>query len=441
MSKPLNILYLHSHDAGRFIEPYGMPVRTPHLMRLAKEGVLFRKAFAIAPTCTPSRSAMLTGQYPHECGMFGLTGQGWRIDDYSKHLVNVLHAGGYETVLAGCQHETGDGQLGDLGYERILDEAHPGQFYPETILKVEEYLAEVSRREASRPFFLSVGTDEPHRNNLGRPALGIGNESARFSKTRYYDPDKLDWRYTPPLPNLPDLPEIRKDVASLAEGSRLMDEYFGRVLDALEHYGLAENTLVIATSDHGIEFPGGKKTLGDWGTGVLLIMRGPGGFSGGRVIEPLVSQLDLYPTLLDLLGWEQQPWLRGQSLLPLIRGEAETLHNYVFTEQTYHGRLEPLRAARSERYKLLRRHFADGPQMRQDGPSTPVMEAAGWYDRDLGQESFFDLYLDPQESCNRIDDPALADVVAEHRAALDDWMQDTGDCFPDGSFPAPPDQR
>jgi arylsulfatase A-like enzyme len=445
-SEKPNIVYIHAHDAGRYIRPYGFPVETPNLSKFAGEGVLFRKAFALSPTCTPSRVGMLTGQPPHECGVLGLTNQGFEIDDYDKHLVHVLNNLGYETALAGCQHEIQRPNLGPLGYRRLLDPEHTGEFYPESVIHAEKYLAEkgsaVTRggnaTEASAPFFLSFGTDEPHRNNIARDDLGIGGESARFSKTRYYDPDRLDFRYTPPLPFLPDLPEIRKDVESLAEGARIMDEYMGRVLYAIEQYGLADNTIVIVTADHGIEFPGGKKTLSEWGTGVMLMIRYPGAFDGGTVVEPIVSHLDVAPTILDLLGEEPMPWYRGKSMLPLVRGEKDSLHEAVFTEQTYHGQLEPLRCVRTERYKLVKRYHPDGPRMRQDGPATPIMERFGWYDRPLGNEELFDLYLDPTEACNRIDDPDYRSVAEDLRSRLDNWMNETSDPFPTGTFPPPP---
>ena len=451
MSRP-NIVYLHSHDAGRAVQPYGWPVQTPALQRFAQEGVLFRKCFCAAPTCGPSRTAMLTGQYPHQVGMFGLPGaQGWTIDDMDKHLVRQLARLGYETVLAGCQHEVDHADLSPLGYSRILDtRPQAGEFYQETIDHVERYLAERARTadgathgQSDAPFFLSVGLDEPHRNNLARPELGIGTESARFSKTRYYDPERLDARYTAPLPGLPDLPEIRRDVESLYEGVRIMDEYMGRVLCALDQYGLSESTLVVLTTDHGIEFPGGKKSLNDLGTGIMFMMRGPesladGAFTGGRVIEPIVSQLDLYPTVMELLGEPRPEWLEGESLVRLAKGEVEALHDEVFTEQTYHGMLEPLRAVRTERYKLVRRHFPTGPLMRHDGPSTPIVESHGWYDRPIGHEELFDLYLDPQESCNRIADPACAGIASDLRSRLDAWMARTDDCFASGEFPPVP---
>lgn len=431
-----NIVYIHAHDAGRFVEPYGFPVETPALMRFAREGVLFRKTFAAAPTCTPSRSALLSGQYPHQCGMFGLTGEGWRFNDYSHHLVRVLGEEGYHTALAGCQHEAGHKDLSPLGYDEFLDPDHPGEFDQDSATHAEQFVAR--QVESKTPFFLSYGIDEPHRNNIARPPLGIGKESARFSKTRYYDPEKLDWRYTAPLANLPDLPEIRRDVESLREGVRIMDEYMGRLIGVLDQFGFRDNTLVIVTTDHGIEFAGGKKTLGDLGTGVMLMMRGPGGFEGGRVIEPMIEQFDLYPTVLELIGASPRPWAEGKSLLPLVRGETEALHDYVYTEQTYHGDAEPIRAVRSERYKLVRRIMTPAPVKRHDGPTTGLLEEIGWYERSDAHEELYDLYLDPQEACNRIGEESYAGVRSELSSALDSWMSRTGDPFPSGSFPPRP---
>ena len=436
-----NIVYLHAHDAGRFCEPYGAPVQTPALMELARQGVLFRKAYCAAPTCSPSRAALLSGQYPHQIGMYGLTGQGWQFSDYSRHLVRILTDAGYHTALAGCQHEADPGDLSPLGYTELLDEETTGQFYQHSIAHAEEFIAGAAAgRLGGKPFFLSVGTDEPHRNNIARPDLGIGGGSALFSKTRFYDPDQLDARYTAPLPHLPDLPEIRRDVESLRVGASLMDEYMGRVIRAIDEHGLRDSTLIIATTDHGIEFAGGKKTLADLGTGVFLIMRGPGGFSGGKVVEEIIPQFDVYPTALELIGATKPDWAEGKSLVGLVNGRDHVapLHEYVFTEQTYHGSLEPIRAVRSERYKFLRRTRTPAPIMRPDGPTTPVLERIGWFERSDATEEFYDLYLDPQEANNRIGDPTLTPVIKAHRAALDGWMEQTGDPFLTGEFPEPP---
>ncbi len=379
---------------------------------------------------------MLTGEYPHQCGMFGLPGrQGWTLNDPSRHLVHTLNAAGFVTALAGVQHETNHADLSPLGYQEHLDtRPQKGEHYPETLDRVEEFLS----RQHTAPFFLSIGLDEPHRNNIARPEIGIGSESARFSKTRYYDPEKLDWRYTAPPPWLPDLPGMRKDTESLHEGVRILDGQVGRVMEMLRHRGLEGNTLLVLTTDHGIEFTGGKKTLTEHGTGVFLILRGPGPFQGGKVIESLVSHLDVYPTILEVLGLPRRPWLQGRSLVQLAGNPSMPHHEAIFTEQNYHGPLEALRAVRTERHKLVLRHDPVGNRMRHDGPTSPLMESLGAYDRPLGQEELFDLYLDPMEACNRANDPAYAAVKADLRSRLTRWMAETGDCFPTGCFPAVP---
>jgi arylsulfatase A-like enzyme len=120
-----DILYIHSHDTGRFIQPYGHAVPTPHLQRLAGEGVLFRQAFCAAPTCSPSRAALLTGRYPHEVGMLGLAHRGHRLTDNRLHLLHTLKAAGYYTALSGMQHVIDQSQVEQLGYDSVLARAEP----------------------------------------------------------------------------------------------------------------------------------------------------------------------------------------------------------------------------------------------------------------------------------------------------------------------------
>src|SRR4051812_3717467 len=113
-----NIVYIHSHDSGRYLQPYGHAVPTPHLQRLASQGVLFRQAFSGAPTCSPSRAVLLTGQYAHQCGMLGLAHRGFALNDYKKHLVHALRSAGYQSVLAGIQHVAAKPET--IGYDVLL---------------------------------------------------------------------------------------------------------------------------------------------------------------------------------------------------------------------------------------------------------------------------------------------------------------------------------
>src|SRR5438477_9844057 len=115
-----NILYIHSHDTGRYVQAYGHAIATPHIQRLAEQGVLFRKAFSAAPTCSPSRASLLTGQCAHQNGMLGLAHRGFSMTDYRRHIVHTLRGAGYRSVLAGLQHVAAKPE--QIGYDEIL---HP----------------------------------------------------------------------------------------------------------------------------------------------------------------------------------------------------------------------------------------------------------------------------------------------------------------------------
>src|SRR2546430_13383003 len=112
-----NILYIHSHDTGRYVQPYGHAIATPHIQRLAEQGVLFRKAFSAAPTCSPSRAALLTGQAPHSSGMVGLAHLGFSLHDNHQHILHTLRGAGYQSVLVGMQHLVPTAQVATLGYD------------------------------------------------------------------------------------------------------------------------------------------------------------------------------------------------------------------------------------------------------------------------------------------------------------------------------------
>jgi N-sulfoglucosamine sulfohydrolase len=413
MNQP-NILYLHSHDTGRFVQPYGHAIPTPNLQRLAEEGVLFRQAFCAAPTCSPSRASLLTGQSAHSSGMLGLAHRGFRLNDYNQHLIHTLRAAGYTSIQAGMQHVAADART--TGYDQILKIASSAAAHvaPAAV----DFLANAP----TQPFFLDVGFFETHREFI--------------EPTPEDDP-----RYTLPAPGLPDTPETRWDMAAYKASAGLLDDAYGQIFDALERHGLAENTLVLCTTDHGIAFPGHKCSLTDRGIGVSLILRGPGGFSGGKVIDAMVSQIDLFPTLCDLLEIERPGWLQGKSIMPLIRGEAEEINEAIFAEVTYHAAYEPQRTVRTHRWKYIRRYVDQLTPVLpncDDSPSKDAWLAQGWQARTVPQEQLYDLVFDPGESANLATDYTLQPVLDEMRARLDQWMHDTNDPLLRGPVPAPP---
>ena len=158
MSNDLNVVYIHSHDTGRCMEPYGFPISMPAYQRIAREGIVFRRAFSASPTCSPSRAALLTGQSPHSAGMLGLAHRGFSLTEPSQHLAAYLGQHGYQTVLAGHQHlTTADPRT--LGYDVVSETTEiPGD---RVAAHAVDFLA--NRSHQSEPFFLDVGFSEAHR--------------------------------------------------------------------------------------------------------------------------------------------------------------------------------------------------------------------------------------------------------------------------------------
>lgn len=417
MSAP-NIVYLHTHDTGRMVSPYGHAVPTPRLQEFAEQGVVFRSAFSAAPTCSPSRAALLTGMAPHSAGMLGLAHRGFRLDDYGKHLVHVLRGRGYDTAMVGVQHvAAGPDEGAVIGYDEHLEA--PGDRADAIVPVAQEYL----RRDHERPFFLSVGFTETH---------ALPGES-----TFGYPPE--DGRYLAPPPTMPDNATTRADMGSFCAAARVMDTGMGEILDVLQERGLADDTLVIITTDHGVALPGMKGTLSDLGTGVMLMMRGPGGFRGGTVCDALVSQIDLFPTICEIVGADVPAWVQGKSFLPVLDGESE-VNDVVFSEVTYHVSYEPKRAVRSRRWKYVRR-FTDRhrpvlPNV-DDSPSKRFWVGSGWRDEHVDTEELYDLVFDPGEGHNLADSPRHAAVLDGLRDRLDEWMRSTDDPLLDGPVPPP----
>jgi arylsulfatase A-like enzyme len=229
-------------------------------------------------------------------------------------------------------------------------------------------------------------------------------------------------------------------MAAFCASAQVLDQGVGTVLNALESAGLAKNTSVISTTDHGIAFPGMKCNLTVHGTSVYLILRGPGGFEGGKVCDAMVSQMDLYPTICELLNIERPAWLEGRSLLPLIHGEAPEIHDEIFAEVNYHAAYEPKRAVRTQRYNYIR-HFGEKhtPVLPNcdDSPSKDLWLKNGWREAVVPRELLFDSLFDPNESRNLVNDPAYTAILREMRQRLDSWMQRTDDPLLRGAVKAP----
>lgn len=416
-----NIVYLHTHDTGRNVSAYGAPVPTPRIEQLARDGFLFQRAFSAAPTCSPSRAALLTGQLPHNAGMLGLAHFGFRLTDPSQHIATTLAGAGYRTAVVGEQHVSAPDQLDTLGYTDVLGGSG---LAPEVSGPAVDFVHRHTAEQPDQPFFLSVGFFETHMMNRNEYLFG-------------YPPDENG--FPRPAPTIPSTPETRAEMGSFISAAARADAGMGAVLDALDEAGIADNTLVICTTDHGIAMPRMKGTLTDAGTGVMLILRGPGGFTGGRSTDALVSQLDVYPTLVDLLDLPWPEWLQGVSLLPLTADPDTSVRDEVYAEITYHAAYEPVRTLRTERYRYLRRFSDRGRPVlpnTDDSASKSLWVEHGWADRPLAADELYDEIFDPNEMNNLATDPRLQPVLTGLRDRLFEHMRETADPLLDGDVPA-----
>lgn len=418
----LNILYIHTHDTGRYIEPYGYQVPTPNLMELAREGTVFRHAYCAGPTCSPSRAGLLTGMAPHSCGMMGLAHRGFVLDDYKKHLAQFLKEKGYETVLCGMQHEAPKTEM--LGYDYVLADYQGEEVVEDFVQKDLENarkVAEYLTKPKEKPFFVSFGMQSTHRIFPDYKAS--------------VDPDYV----MPPFP-LYDTQTNREDMAAYITSAKVADDCVGIVLDALEKSGLEDETIVLFTTDHGIAFPRMKCNLYDTGIGVALIFKYPGNQRGGKSVDTLISQIDVFPTLCDILNIERPHWLQGTSFLPVLENKREKIRDEIYSEVTFHAAYEPMRCIRTERYKLIKYFEPHGrpvPANIDDGLSKEFLVSSGYLESTISEEMLFDLYLDPVERENRIGEKEYEHIYEDLSQRLRQWMEDTDDPLLHGKVEKP----
>ena len=419
MSRP-NVIIITPHDLGDFLGCYGHGVETPHLDALATEGVIFRNHFSTGTVCSPSRGSITTGCYPHTNGLMGLVHRGWALeaDDFPP-LARLLRGAGYQTLLFGLQHEHYDPRF--LGYESI--------HLPKRGLNVEDVVPLLSdwlatAEATDRPFLAAMGFFDVHRLGQKTPA--------DFRRAAYQsaDPAEVD---LPPW--MPDIPEARQDLADFYGDVSHLDRWMGELVKALERSGLAENTILIFTSDHGASFLHAKATVYDGGTKVPWIIRWPQAIPAGTRIESLSSHVDIVPTLLDLLGLEIPGHVQGLSMAALARGERGEGREYVFAEKNVTNYYDPTRFIRSREFKYIRKGLRTCifdfliPEVERGVVQFRDPRAFAFYSSRRCREELYGLCQDPGEMHNVIDDVAYAAVLAELRRGLDAHLEVTDDPF------------
>ena len=428
----MNILYIHTHDSGRFLKPYGYNVPTDYLMRFAKDAVVFRNAFCGAPTCSPSRSVLLTGMYAHNNGMLGLAHRGFKINDYNKHLASYLKKYDYETVLSGVQHEADswlnyDKAAKIIGYSCDITTVPEKNNEEELVYwdknnagKAARYIKEAAGNK--KKFFMSFGMFSTHRKY---PVISENNTN----------PD-----YVQLPPGTYDNINNRTDTARYMDSAKMADDCIETVIEALKEAGIYDETIIIFTTDHGVANPFNKCFLNDSGIGVALIIRDPNQKKQGRVIDSMVSHIDIFPTLCDLAGVEKPEWLQGRTLVPLLN-ENKKVREEIYAEINYHTSYEPARCVRNERYKYIK--YFDETYSKynysnmDDSEVKKFLAGNGLLTMSKEMEVLYDLYFDPGEADNVAGKPEYFEILEEMREKLKKWQTETEDPILEGEIKAP----
>lgn len=489
-TKP-NILFAFADDWGRCASIYAETdggggindvVQTPNFDRIAKQGVLFENAFVNAPSCTPCRSSLLSGQHFWRTGR-GAILQGAVWDESIPAWPLLLKDAGYhigKTYKVWSPGVPADAPYGKSAHSYQQAGGRFNQFSQQATRMVaqgktvSEAKAELfdevkgnfgkflSERENDQPFCYWFGPTNVHRKWIkgsGKELWGI-------------EPDDLKGKM-PPF--LPDVPEVRQDLADYFGEVAAFDMALGILIEQLKEAGELENTLIVVSGDHGPPgFPHGKCNLYDFGTGVCLAIAGPG-VTGGRVVEDLTCLPDLAPTFLETGGVKVPEVMTAKSLWPTLKsdrsGLADPTRKAVFTGRERHvatARAEqlpyPQRCIRTADYSFIINFRPDryplGDPYRLDGDDPPAVqemteatfvtlpdEDAGptkawivshrndpmwkkYFEHAYGKrprEELFDMKKDPHQMKNVADDPAYADVVKDLRERLLEELKRTGD--------------
>ncbi len=486
-----NILFAFADDWGRYASAYAAVekkpgpnslLKTPNFDRVAKEGVLFTHAYVNAPSCTPCRSSLLSGQYFWRTGR-GAILQGAVWDPKIPTFPLLLRDAGYhigQTYKVWSPGTPRDAPFGEKQYEyekagsrfngfsqgvtamvkkgRTVEEAKQ-VLYDEVAANFDAFMA---AREKGKPFLYWFGPTNVHRKWI----KGSGKDLWDLN------PDDLKGK----LPEfLPDVHDVRQDMADYLGEVMAFDAALGLLMKKLEEKGELDNTLIVVSGDHGAPgFPRGKTNLYDFGTNVSLAIRWPGGkVKGGRVVEDFVNLTDLAPTLCEAGGIKPADVMTGRSLIGILNSEKQGVvsedRKFVVTGRERHvaavreGNLPyPQRAIRTDDFLYVRNfkpdRWPEGAPFKITDDSAPPRQqlenntfvtfgdldasptkawlienrkkAKKYYDWAFAkrpEEELYDLTKDPDQVRNVAGEKVYADVKRELSAKLMKILKETGD--------------
>ncbi len=422
---PPNIILVTADDMGLQLNSYGDDtVPTPHLNRLAAEGLQCGNGYVTQASCSPSRSSMLTGLYPHENGQLGLSHRGYAMHQGIPNLPGLLKGAGYYTGKIGKVHVDPIEELSFDFYDKTT--------VPRNVKAMAEATEEIVREAGDRPFFINYSLIDPHHPFFERFA-GLPETPIQSSEVSIF-----------PEYGEIDTPELREEIAGYYNGIQRVDAGIGFLREMLERRGKAENTLIVFLGDHGPPFYLGKLSCYEFGIKVPFILHWPDGIEGGRDTDAFISAIDIMPTALELAGVSAPEYLPGVSLVPFFRGEPTEWRQTVFAEFNSHGPFEPglnpQRCIRKSRYKLIH-NLRPGVPKRVTALMDDILQDPKWANtptrlkwemlQSPPEFELYDLASDPHELRNLSGNSEYAEVEKSLATELLAWRRETGDPFLD----------
>lgn len=428
---------------------------TPNIDRLAREGRRFTRAHVAVAVCQPSRECMMTGSFPAVNGATGF----YPVKPNVVTLQERLKEHGYQLGILGKVSHLKPAEKFPWDIQHDLHELGAGRDPERYYALTTEFIAQA--KVSGRPFFLMANSHDPHRpwpganrerellgKQVARSASGQSEDARDAGEapsfeiptpSRVYSPDEV-----PVFGFLPDLPNVRKEVAQYYTGARRADLTVGRILDALRDSGLESNTIVVFLSDNGVSLPFAKSNCYLASTRTPLIIRWPG------KIEPdsqdqthFVSAVDLMPTLLEATALPLPDGMQGRSLLPILRGGTQPGRDHVFTcyNDTVTKTSYVMRCRQDARFGYIFNAWADGKKAYRSesmiGLTFEAMKTAAVNDPALAgrvemllhraPEELYDLQNDPDALHNLIDDSQYRSEVEKIRRETLAWMKSLSD--------------
>ncbi len=423
----MNVVLVTADDLGLQLGSYGdAHARTPHLDRFAAEGTRFTRAYVTQSSCSPSRSSLLTGLYPHQNGQIGLANRGYAMREAYSSIPGLLREAGFFTGIIGKLH-VAPASAFPFDFERTDNHDTTTR----KLSSMRSLVGDFLDRARDQPFFLMVNYFDPHLPWVAQ-VEGLP-EAPRAGE------DVEPWGFQGGL----DDPRQRARIASYYDGIERMDALFGDLLAQLGRRGLGERTVVIFISDNGPPFARAKMAELDASVHVPLIIRWPGLGRPGIGSEALVSGVDIFHTALDAAGAASPTGRPGCSLRAVMDGAVPAdWRETVATEFTSHqpSAFYPRRSVTDGRYRLVRNLLGGqpNPMPGADGDRAPKSSEESRYDASVVRMIFqrhqapppvelYDLRSDPHCLYNLASEATYSDTRARLESALSAWMEETDD--------------